>query len=226
MSDFGYREIEMCSPLGYKNAGFEPLGKFSGKQLKEIFEDNGLTCTSSHFNFGELKDSLDDRIEWAHDIGMKQMILSSFWLPKEEQTLDHYRRVCGELNVIAEKTKAAGLQMGFHNHHMEFEMRVDTLIYDVLLNELDPDLVKMQFQVAVVNIGYNASDYFRKYPGRFISAHLSDWSKEKDTQVPIGQGEVDWKEFFLAAETGGLKNIYVEMDPSTFKPSAEYLKSL
>ena len=91
---------------------------------------------------------------------------------------------------------------------MEFEKRGDELIYDVLLDQFDPDLVKMQFQVAVVNIGYNAADYFRKYPGRFISAHLSDWSKDKEEQVPIGQGVVDWQDFFKAAKIGGVKNYF------------------
>ena len=89
-------------------------------------------------------------------------------------SLDDYRKAADELNEIGEKTKAAGLQMGFHNHHMEFEKRDGKLIYDVLMDEFDPDLVKMQFQVAVISIGYKAADYFRKYPGRFISAHLSD----------------------------------------------------
>ena len=95
-----------------------------------------------------------------------------------------------------------------------------------MLEEFDPDLVKMQFQVAVVNIGYKAADYFRKYPGRFISAHLADWSSEKKSNVPIGQGIVDWNDFFKAAKVGGVKNVFVEMDPDTFKPSAEYLKKL
>ncbi|NQT26507.1 sugar phosphate isomerase/epimerase [candidate division KSB1 bacterium] len=226
MAGLGYKEIEMCSPLGYSDAGFEPLNKYSGTELRKIIEDNGLRCTSSHFNLGELRDSLDNRIEWAHQMGMKQMILSSFWLAKEEQTVANYRKSAVELNTIAEKTKEAGLQMGFHNHHMEFEKRGDQLIYDALLEEFDPDLVKMQFQVAVVNIGYKAADYFRKHPGRFISAHLSDWSKEKDSQVPIGQGVVDWKDFFEAAKMGGVKNFYVEMAPETFKDSAEFLSRL
>lgn len=223
MAGMGYKEIEMCSPLGYSNAGFAPLNKLSGTELRTIIEEAGLVCTSSHFNFGELRDSLDDRIEWAHQLGMKQMILSSFWLPKDSSTLDDYRRSADELNIIAEKTKAAGLQMGYHNHHMEFEKRGDELIYDVLLAQLNPDLVKMQFQVAVVSIGYQAADFFRKYPGRFISAHLSDWSKEKEDQVPIGQGVVDWKDFFKAAQIGGVKNFYVEMSPEKFEESAEFL---
>jgi len=226
MAAFGYKELEMCSPLGYSNAGFAPLNKLSGKELRKIIEDSGLKCTSSHFNLGELQENLDDRIEWAHQMGMKQMMLSSFWLKKEEQTIENYRKSAEGLNIIAKKVKAAGLQMGFHNHHMEFEKRGDELIYDALLDTLDSDLVKMQFQVAVANIGYKAADYFRKHPGRFISAHLSDWNTAKDAQVPIGQGIVEWPDFFEAAKIGGVKNFYVEMAPETFEPSAKYLLNL
>ena len=188
MADQGYREVEMCSPLGY---GFDSLHAIKGPDMRKIIEDAGLICTSSHYNLGELRDHLGDRIQWAHDLGMKQMILSSFWLPKEAG-MDDYRRAADELNRLGEKTKKDGIQMGFHNHHMEFEKRDGELIYDVLLEELDPDLVKMQFQVAVVNIGYKASDYFVKYPGRFVSAHLSDWLSE-DESVPVGQGMEAYK---------------------------------
>jgi len=224
MAALGYTEMEMCSPLGYSNTGFEPLNHMSGAEMRKIVEDSGLKCTSSHFNMGELHDSLDNRIEWAHGLGMKQMICSTFWIP--DGTLDDYKKSANELNKIAEKTKAAGLQMGFHNHHMEFEKRDGKLIYDVLMDEFDPDLVKMQFQVAVISIGYKAADYFRKYPGRFISAHLADWSAQQEKQVPIGQGVVDWDDFFKAAKKGGVKNFFVEMDPVTFEPSARYLESI
>jgi sugar phosphate isomerase/epimerase len=220
MADSGYKEVEMCSPLGY---GFDSLHAIKGPEMRKIIEDAGLTCTSSHYSMGELRDHLDNRIQWAHDLGMEQMILASFWLP-ENASVDDYRKACDELNSIGEKTKKAGIQMGFHNHHMEFEKRGDELIYDVLLDQLVPDLVKMQFQVAVVNIGYKAADYFNKYPGRFISAHLSDWASE-DESVPIGQGMVDWNEFFGAAKTGGVKNFYAEIDPDFFEESIKFLNN-
>ena len=225
MAAMGYSEVEMCSPLGYTDSGFGPLNHMSGAEMKNIIDGTGLRCTSSHFNMGELRDSLENRIEWALELGMKQMVASSFDLP-EDASLDDYRRSADELNGIAEKTKEAGLQMGFHNHHGEFKKIGGELIYDVLLAEFDPDLVKMQFQVAVVSIGYQAADYFRKYPGRFISAHLADWSAEKDEQVPIGQGDVDWKDFFEATKKGGVKNFFVEMEPWTMKPSIDFLLSL
>jgi sugar phosphate isomerase/epimerase len=84
----------------------------------------------------------------------------------------------------------------------------------------------MQFQVAVVSIGIQAADYFAKYPGRFISAHLADWSSAENKQVPIGQGIVDWKELFKAAEKCGVKNYFVEMAPETFKESAAFIRQI
>jgi len=224
MEKLGYKQVEMCSPLGYESSGFGPLNKMSGTEMKKIIDDTGLKCVSSHYGMGELRDSLENRIEWATQLGMKQMICSSFWLP--EGTTDEYLKACDELNEMGEKTKAAGIQMGFHNHNMEFEKRNGKLIYDTLMERLDPDLVKMQFQVAVIDIGYKAADYFRKYPGRFISAHLADWSSAKKEQVPLGQGVVDWEDLFKAAKVGGVKNYFVEMAPETFKESAEFLKKV
>jgi sugar phosphate isomerase/epimerase len=222
MAGMGYSEVEMCSPLGYSMAGFKPLNDMTGSEMKKIIEDAGLICSSSHFTGPELRSSLEDRIEWASQLGMKQMAQSMPSLPRNPG-LDDWRKSAQELNEIGVKTREAGIQMVYHNHHFEFEELEGNLIYDVLLEELDPELVKMQFQVAVVDIGYIAAEYFRKYPGRFISAHLADYSREEEKQVPVGQGIVDWDEFFEASKTGGVKNYFVEMDPATFEESAQFL---
>jgi len=220
MAAMGYSEMEMCSPLGY---GFKTLNEMSGTEMKKIIEDAGLNCSSSHFTSKELKESLDNRIEWANQIGMKQMAQSMPGLSLRNATMDDWRKAAQELNVIGEKTKAAGIQMVYHNHHFEFAEIDGKLIYPVLLEELDANLVKMQFQVAVIDKGFKAQDYFRLHPGRFISAHLADYSTEKASQVPIGQGIVDWKDFFEAAKIGGVKNYFVEMHPDTFEESAKFL---
>lgn len=225
MAEMGYGEVEFCSPHGYTGTPFEKFTSLSPAELRRIIADSGLRCESSHFNMTEMRDGLDRAIEWAHGMGLTQTICSSFWLAKDA-SLDDYRRSCDELNAIGARIAAAGMQAGFHNHHMEFEKRDGTLIYDALLERLDPAVVKMQFQVAVVNIGYKAADCFRAHPGRFISAHLADWSAAEKRQVPIGKGVVDWVDFFAAAETGGVKNFFVEMDPATFPESAEFLKTL
>lgn len=225
MAGLGYETVEMCSPPGYESSGFGPLMSLKPKEMKKIVEDSGLKLISTHYGMGELRDNLNERMDFALESGQKQMICSSFWLPKNA-TMSDWMKAVDELNEIGAKTKKSGLQTGFHNHHMEFEKLEGKLIYDALMENFDPELVKMQFQVAVISVGYKASSYFEKYPGRFISAHLADWSKETDKQVPVGQGVVDWKELLAAAEKCGVENYFVEMEPETFKESASYLKKL
>ena len=141
--------------------------------IKSVINDAGLTCPSCHFGSGELTDDLDGRIEWSQQMGLTQMICSTFWLPKGA-TLKDYQDAADKLNKSAEKIKKAGMQAGFHNHEFEFNMLEGQLIYDALMARFDPDLVKMQFQTEVINLGYKAADYFKKYPGRFESMHVKD----------------------------------------------------
>lgn len=222
IAGMGYQSVEMCSPPGY---GFKPLMSMSAKEMKTIIDDAGLTLTSTHYTPKEFRESLDERILFAQESGQKQMILSSFGLPRTA-TLDDWKKAADELNKFGERTKKGGIQIGFHNHHTEFEKLEGKLIYDVLMETFDPELVKMQFQVAVVNIGYKAADYFKKYPGRFISAHLADYSEAEKKTVALGKGIVDWKEFFDSVKTGGVKNIFVEMDLDTFSDSASFIAGL
>lgn len=225
MAGWGYQLVEMCSPPGYVDSGFGPLVSMKPSDMRKTIEDSGLHCPSCHFTFDELTDKLDDRIEFAHGLGLTQMICSSFWLQPPNNTMKNYLESVDKLNKIAEKIKNAGMATGFHNHTMEFKELDGQLIYDAIMSHFDAALVKMQFQTQVITLGFKAADYFNKYPGRFISSHLSDWTADKK-EVPIGQGVIDWKEFFAAAKTGGVKNFFVEMKLDTFKDSATYIKGL
>ena len=225
MKGLGYQCVEMCSPPGYESSGFGPLMKLKAKEMRQIINDAGLVFESTHYGMDEFRKNLKERIQFAAESGQKQMILSSFGLP-ENATMNDWMKAADELNKFGMESKKAGIQMGFHNHHGEFAKIDGLLIYDELLKQFDPELVKMQFQVAVISIGYKAATYFEKYPGRFISAHLADWSPAEKKNVPIGKGIVDWKEFFASVGKGGIKNIFVEMDPDTFKESADYIHNL
>lgn len=223
MADMGYKLIELCSPPAYKDSGFGFLLDMPTADIKRTIEDAGLHCPSCHFGFSELTDHLDDRIAFARAMGMTQMVCSSFGIPKTG-TIAQWQAAVDKLNTAAEKIAAAGMQTGYHNHEMEFATTDGQLVYDVLMARFDHK-VKMQFQTEVINLGYKASTYFIKYPGRFISSHLSDWTADKK-EVPIGQGVIDWKDFFKAAKTGGVKNFFVEMQFENFKDSVTYVKGL
>ncbi len=212
----------MCSPPGY---GWNNLVSMKAADVKKTIEAAGLRCVSCHYQFQELKQNLDDRIAYAKELGLTQMILSTFGLPNAA-TMSDWAKAAGELNKIGERTRKAGIQLGFHNHNFEFREIDGVLIYDRLMTEFDPKLIKMQFQVAVISLGYKAATYLREYPGRFISLHLADYAPAEKKQVAVGKGAVDWKDLFKAAKKGGIKNYFVEVDLDALKQSIPYLRAL
>jgi sugar phosphate isomerase/epimerase len=226
MAALGYQYVEMCSPSGYMGP-FEPLAKYSGKELKTIISDTGMACNSSHFTLKEMQTNLEERIDFANEMGLKHFVCSG---GLDAPTLDEVKGRCAEMNVMGEQIKQGGLTAAFHNHDVEFKHRIDgRYVYDILLEELDPDLVKMQYQTQPITMGVQGSTYFNKYPGRFISAHLQDYDKnDTSKEIALGQGIADWKDFFSAAPKGGLELVYVEMEsnPGTLAESVTFLKNL
>ncbi|HLX75130.1 MAG TPA: sugar phosphate isomerase/epimerase [Terriglobales bacterium] len=221
----GFQTIELCSPVGYADSGFAGLAKYSGSELRTILSDAGVSCVSSHFGIKELRDNQEDRIAWAKDVGLTQMLVPSLEGP-EHPTLDDVKRAAAEYNKMGERAARAGIQQGLHNEDFEMSSVNGKRTYDLLFELLDPKLVKFQFQVSTISAGYDAAEYFTRYPGRFISMHVQGWSAKTRKITPVGQGTLDWKKIFRAAQTGGIKNYFVEMNLDLMKASVPYLRKL
>lgn len=225
LSAAGFQSVELCSPVGYADAGFGGLDKYKGAELRRILHDEGLTCVSSHFSIDELRKNQDDRIAWAKDLGLTQMLVPSLDGPKHP-TLDDVKRAADEYNRMGERAASAGIVQGLHNEDFELTKIDDKRTYDLLFELLDPKYVKFQFQISTISDGYNAADYFTKYPGRFISMHVQGWSAKTRKIVPVGQGTLDWNKIFAAAKIGGIQNYFVEMDLPLMQASVPYLRRL
>jgi sugar phosphate isomerase/epimerase len=225
LADAGFQSIELCSPYGYEDSGFAGLAKYSAAELRKILSDAGVSCISSHFGIDELRKNQERSIGWAKDIGLTQMLVPSLAGPKNP-TMDDVKRAAEEYNKMAEHAAKAGIQQGLHNEEFELSSVGGKRTYDILFELLDPKLVKFQFQVSTISQGYDAAEYFTKYPGRFISMHVQGWSAETKKIVAVGQGTLDWKKIFSAAKIGGIKNYFVEMDLEKMRASVPYLHQL
>src|SRR5579863_8567306 len=225
LADAGFQRIELCSPVGYADSGFGVIAKYKGAELRRILGDAGLKCESSHFDMKELRANLPDRIAWAKDAGLTQMIVPSLGGPRNP-TMDDVKRAADEYNKMGEESARAGIQQGLHNEGFELSLVDGKRTYDLLFDLLDPKLVKFQFQVSTISKGYDAAEYFTKYPGRFISMHVQGWSAATKKTMAVGQDTLDWKKIFAAAKTGGIKNYFVEMNLDLMKASVPYLRDL
>ena len=225
LADAGFQSIELCSPVGYSDSGFAGLAKYKGSELKKIIADAGLTCVSSHFGIEELRKNQEERIAWASELGLTQMLVPSLGGPKNP-TMDDVKRAADEYNRMGEKAAKAGIQQGLHNETFETSSVGGKRTYDVLFELLDPQLVKFQFQVSTIAEGFDAAEYFNRYRGRFVSMHVQGWSAQTKKIMPVGQDSLDWKKIFTAAKTGGIKNYFVEMKLEMMKQSVPYLHNL
>ena len=225
LAEAGFQAIELCSPVGYSDSGFAGLGKYTGAELRKILGDSGVTCVSSHFGIEELRKDQAGRIAWAKDVGLTQMIVPSLDGPRKP-TMDDVKRAADEYNKMGEQAAKAGIVQGLHNENFELTMVDGKRTYDLLLNLLDPKFVSFQFQVSTISQGYDAAEYFTKYPGRFVSMHVQGWSAATKKTMAVGQDTLDWKKIFTAAKTGGIKNYFVEMNLDLMKASVSYLRNL
>jgi sugar phosphate isomerase/epimerase len=210
--------------VGYADSGFAGLTKYKG-ELRKMLNDMGVKCVSSHFGIDELRKDMAASIAWASDVGLTQMMVPSLDGPRKP-TMDDVKRAADEYNKMADQSAKAGIQQGLHNEGFETSMVDGKRTYDVLFGLLDPKLVKFQFQCSTIAQGFDAAEYFTRYPGRFISMHVQDWSPATKKEMAVGTGTLDWKKIFTAAKTGGIRNYFVEMNLDLMKASVPYLRQL
>jgi sugar phosphate isomerase/epimerase len=227
LAALGVGVIELCSP------GYGEFASLTGAaETRRIIEDHGLHCPSSHFSMRELRTGLDQSISWAHGIGMTQMGTASLNAPSPNgiASIDAVKRAADEYNRIAESTAKAGIQLFLHDERFEMSKVDGRLTYEVLLQQLDPNLVKMQFQMSAMTAVGDPIGYFTKYPGRFLSMHLQGVdlvpNQPPRIDLAVGSDSVDWPKVFAAAKTGGLKNYFIELSWNLTVDSVAYLKSL
>jgi sugar phosphate isomerase/epimerase len=244
MAALGVGSLELCSP------GYGEFASLSdGKQTRKVLEDHGLKCPSAHFEMNELRTRQQEMIAWAKDIGMTQMGTASLGGQVQNgiTSMDAVKRAADEYNKIGAVAAKAGLQQILHDEGFELSKVDDRLTYEVLLELLDPKLVKMQFQMSAMRIVGDPVMYFTKYPGRFTSMHLQ--GVDLNAPLPaasggqgapggragraggraglaVGKDSLDWAKIFGAAKTGGLKNYFVEQNWDLTVQSVAYLKTL
>ena len=226
LADIGYRSVEAA---GYSNRKFYNLYP---KEYKTIVESFGLMPLSTHSNVKLSNASMviDDTLE----AGMNYLIVPS--MPQENRkTLDGYKKLAEEFNLIGEMCRISGLTFGYHNHAFEFKKIKDIVPYNVLLENTDAELVTLQLDLYwMIYGGFRPVDYFGRFPGRFKLWHVKDMDKRNDEETTeVGQGIINFQSIFRKKDQAGMEYAFVEQEHFTtddhilsVKTSFNYLDAL
>ena len=222
IASIGITEIESARSGKGHYYGLSP------KAMKQACEDMGMKLVSGHVH---LDDNFEKTMEEAAASGQDYLICSS--MPTSGQTLDNYQRVAEEFNKAGEACKKLGIHFGYHNHEYEFESDQGQVLYDILMDHTEPDLVHMELDLGWVIVGgKDPLDYFKKYPGRFPLWHLKDMNMTKKESTEFGKGGLDIKTMMQNQEASGVKHIFIEQEEyastplESMKHNMKFLKNL
>jgi len=129
-------------------------------------------------------------------------------------TMDEVKNSIEVFQKTGEASKKAGIEFAYHNHATEFDpVEGGKTAYELVLSQTDKDLVKMELDLAwATKAGKDPVALFKEHPGRFPLWHVKDIKKDLQTITEVGNGVVEFKRIFEAANVSGLKYFFVEYD--------------
>lgn len=212
LADMGYTSVETANYVDGKFYGRTP------QQFKADCEKAGLEVLSSHTNRGLSDQELasgdfTEALKWWKQCiddhkaaGMSYIVCPWMGVPK---TMKDLLTQCKYLNAVGKLCKESGIKFGYHNHSHEFQKVEGNTMYDVMLENTNPEYVFFEMDVFWTVWGQNSPvAYFKKYPGRFKLFHIKDYRE-------IGQsGMVGYDAIFNNADNAGVENIVVELEQS------------
>jgi sugar phosphate isomerase/epimerase len=224
----GYKEIESAFSKKGGYYGMKP------KEFADVLKGFGLSWKSHHVSGApfkmpagrkmpegpdgkpiaiplrkNLRDNYQELIDEAAEGGITYLVCASTPIGNIEEV----KQSIDTLNKASEAAKKAGIILAYHNHDREFASLDGKVIYDRLLEETDPKLLKMELDLCwATKAGIDPVALFKKHPGRFPLWHVKDLDKEKKGPLPVGTGVVDFKRIFASAKVSGMKHFFVEHD--------------
>ena len=152
----------------------------------------------------------DQSIEGAHALNQKYITWP--WLDPESRSIEKFKILADKLNLIGERVNKAGLGFAYHNHDFEFIDHNGEIGYDIILQNTDPELVKLQIDLYWVahSSPLTAHELFMKAPGRFVMWHIKDMDKVSRDYTEMGNGSIDYTKILPDATLSGMEYYYIE----------------
>jgi sugar phosphate isomerase/epimerase len=201
---------------------------WSAERWKNILAETKLQIVAAHVRLETLEKEWDAQTKFQRAIGNRRLVVPG--LPKDLQTLGGYSEVARRLNTLGERGKFEGFTLLYHNHAYEFLPFADGRCgMDILLAETDPQLLSLEVDTYWVERGgRNSREFIQKSVSRIGLLHAKEF-RHDGRDVPVGQGDVDWKVFVPLLRSRGCP-IIVEYEADNpveaVAAGARYLREL
>jgi len=205
IKQMGYDGIELVCEKGGLVSN-ETLWGRPFREVAKIVKDSGLKVYSIHHGYHLLKDDqIEKTIEINKIVGNRNVTCS--WMDQTKTIAPWYDHAKA-YNAIQQKLQKHKMNVGLHNHGAEVRPVEGVLPWDVFMDNTVKGVTGQMHLAAFPAAKLDPVAYVRKYPGRSRTMQLNDWAPGKRGLL-LGEGVVDWKSLFAAAEDVGGIQVYI-----------------
>lgn len=191
VADAGYRYLEIANHLAETDVG---VGFGVGvKEMKALLEETGASIVGGHISpFSSLSESKRKAIlDYHAGIGTKYIAMPMDFYKDKDEVL----RKTEALNQAGKQCKEAGIQFLYHNHYHEFQHFGDETVYDIIMNNTDPELLKIELDTFwVMRSGNDILELLKKYGRRVCLLHQKDYAKGYEDEINLLQSVEEHRE--------------------------------
>ncbi|MFN8663147.1 MAG: sugar phosphate isomerase/epimerase [Thermomicrobiales bacterium] len=203
-------------------------------ELRAQLADLGLSIIGCHINPLDLE-ILPRALEYQAELGNTQFGCDIEFFPYGDR--DYVLRRSELYNQVGELARAHGMRFYYHNHFQEFQRFGDEYVYDLILQNTDPELVKLELDTYwMYRGGQDPITWMQKCADRVILLHQKDFPAGAPQPLNLYDGVVsptenidmavfdDRKDERCFTEIGtGVLPIQSIIDAAGALPNVEYL---
>lgn len=151
----------------------------AASEVKTLLDRVGAKVISAHLDPDY---NLPQLAEYQQAIGNQNIVYSRDFYRNKDEVLRRAER----MNEIGAQCKKLGMQLYYHNHFHEFLSFEGEVIWDILMDNMDPGLVKIQLDTFWVRrAGIDPVQVMKKLGKRCVMVHQKDYAKGYDAVMDM-----------------------------------------
>ena len=186
VADAGFTHLEAAN----HQARTDPGAGFGvgAVEMRASLADLGMVIVGCHINPLDL-DILPRALDYQAELGNTQFGCDIEFYPYGD--LDYLKRRCEVFNRVGELARERGVRFYYHNHFQEFQRFGDDLVYDLILANTDPDLVKLEIDTYwMYRGGQDPLDWMRSCADRIVLLHQKDFPEDAPQPLNLFEGVI------------------------------------